>query len=253
MVRPQSVLTAERAREIFESRSKLGVASLHSVSVLLAEKYHVSSKAIRDIWTGRSWLHATFDLWNSDERPPRKIVGRPKGKKDSKPRLRANCQEFSSFSKNVDYDWELKVQDCSDITMISSSFGRPASAPVKQYEFPVLPSINSVLKDCIASFTPPLQSAPLCCGATIQNIAWQGPWLNMSSVSNTIPEDSIFLYLADQLKTSKSPALATASPGSLLPIDIAEHARTILQETHAPATSSMFLCQRGPALAWLNA
>ena len=55
-------------------------------SAILADRYQISPKAVRDIWTGRSWLGATYDLWNDNDRPSRRSVGRPKGKRDSKPR-----------------------------------------------------------------------------------------------------------------------------------------------------------------------
>ena len=82
----RAILTPSRAREIFGLKFAHGGASQHSASTSLAAKYQVSSKTIRDIWNGRSWLEATFDLWEEDRRPPRRILGRPKGKKDSKPR-----------------------------------------------------------------------------------------------------------------------------------------------------------------------
>ena len=88
--RSRIVLTSSIAREIFQLKFTHGFASLHSASLRLAVKYGVSSKAIRDIWNGRSWLEATYDLWNVDDRPARRIIGRPKGKKDSKPRMRGS-------------------------------------------------------------------------------------------------------------------------------------------------------------------
>ena len=86
--RPRVVLTRQQARDIFQLKTARGLASLHCASLKLASKYGVSGKAIRDIWKGRSWLDATSDLWNDGERPSRKMTGRPKGKKDSKPRKR---------------------------------------------------------------------------------------------------------------------------------------------------------------------
>jgi hypothetical protein len=88
--RPRIVLTSKIARDIFQIKATHGFASLHRASLRLASKYGVSSKAIRDIWKGRSWLDATYDLWNDADRPARKIIGRPKGKKDSKPRVRGS-------------------------------------------------------------------------------------------------------------------------------------------------------------------
>ena len=83
---PRNVLTEIQAREIFKLQINHGFSSLHAASIVFATKYHVSPKAIRDIWTGRSWLDATFSLWNENERPQKRIIGRPKGKKDSRPR-----------------------------------------------------------------------------------------------------------------------------------------------------------------------
>jgi hypothetical protein len=108
-IRPRIVLTNQQARDIFQLKSGHGFASLHSASIRLASKYGVSSKAIRDIWKGRSWLEATFDLWNVEDRPAKRIIGRPKGKKDSKPRLRGSStkcfgeKESSDTSSRAEY------------------------------------------------------------------------------------------------------------------------------------------------------
>ena len=85
-MRSRSILTHTQAREIFLLKADIEIASLHAVSLRLAKQYNVGAKAIRDIWIGRSWLEATFDLWEAGERPPRKTIGRPKGRKDSRPR-----------------------------------------------------------------------------------------------------------------------------------------------------------------------
>ena len=70
------------------------------LSQQLASRYGVSSKAIRDIWKGRSWLEATYDLWDVNDRPALRILGRPKGKKDSKPRIRANKNPAQSKTQS---------------------------------------------------------------------------------------------------------------------------------------------------------
>jgi hypothetical protein len=82
----RAVLNSNQARDIFRAKEPPGNESLYMISNRLATQYQVSSKTIRDIWKGRSWLHATFDLWDAEDRPCCKIVGRPKGKKDSMPR-----------------------------------------------------------------------------------------------------------------------------------------------------------------------
>eukprot|EP00292_Cryptomonas_paramecium_P016112 CAMPEP_0113670598 /NCGR_PEP_ID=MMETSP0038_2-20120614/5230_1 /TAXON_ID=2898 /ORGANISM="Cryptomonas paramecium" /LENGTH=213 /DNA_ID=CAMNT_0000586641 /DNA_START=9 /DNA_END=650 /DNA_ORIENTATION=- /assembly_acc=CAM_ASM_000170 len=87
--RSRTVLSVDQVREIFALKEKIQSGSYHCTSVRIATKYNVSSKAIRDIWNGRSWLDATYDMWSTVDRPERKIVGRPKGKKDSKPRAKS--------------------------------------------------------------------------------------------------------------------------------------------------------------------
>ena len=117
--RPRIVLTSKIARDIFQIKATHGFASLHCASLRLASKYGVSSKAIRDIWKGRSWLDATYDLWNDSDRPARRIIGRPKGKKDSKPRVRG-----SKFLR--DSDSPLSFDDVKE-SATTELGGRPNS------------------------------------------------------------------------------------------------------------------------------
>jgi hypothetical protein len=61
---PQIVLTKEQAIEIFLIKYTLShKSSLTAKSTALADKFKVSAKTVRDIWCGRSWLDATYDLW----------------------------------------------------------------------------------------------------------------------------------------------------------------------------------------------
>ena len=66
-------LSDSEAVEIFELRPRSKNNSvLRRGSMLLcktiAPKYGVSPKTIRDIWRGRTWLHATEHLWTEEER-----------------------------------------------------------------------------------------------------------------------------------------------------------------------------------------
>ena len=66
-------LTVVEAAEIFELRPKCATGnSFRRGSMLtckkIAPKYGVSPKTIRDIWRGRTWLHATEHLWTEKER-----------------------------------------------------------------------------------------------------------------------------------------------------------------------------------------
>ena len=54
----RSILTADKAIEIFKARPRGKLVT--PASILLAGVYDVSSKTIRDIWTGRSWYKVTY-------------------------------------------------------------------------------------------------------------------------------------------------------------------------------------------------
>ena len=62
--------------------------------------YGVSEKAIRDVWTARTWAKETWHL-----EPLRalalKQTGRPKGRRDSKPRLKNGSYHPAASSINV--------------------------------------------------------------------------------------------------------------------------------------------------------
>ena len=72
-------LTAEDALDIFRVKESMISASN------LSKKYGVTEKAVRDIWTGRTWLRETSCLDASRSLQPKKM-GRPLGRKDAKPR-----------------------------------------------------------------------------------------------------------------------------------------------------------------------
>jgi len=111
--RSRMVLTDHQAREIFQLKATHGFSSSHAASIFLASKYNVSSKAIRDIWKGRSWLEATFNLWNVDDRPARRILGRPKGKKDSKPRASKLSRKMYASTQSCGAGWSANEGNVS--------------------------------------------------------------------------------------------------------------------------------------------
>ena len=79
--KPRARLTEGQAIHIFEyNRSEQAPSSAK-----LAAWYGVSEKAIRDIWTGRTWLSVTQPP-APDQPRGRRMVGRPKGRKDQRPR-----------------------------------------------------------------------------------------------------------------------------------------------------------------------
>ena len=72
-------LTEADALDVFHCKTHLMSAA--SVS----KKYGVSEKAVRDIWTGRTWSKETWHLDASRSKPLKKM-GRPVGRQDTKPR-----------------------------------------------------------------------------------------------------------------------------------------------------------------------
>jgi hypothetical protein len=114
----QKTLTAQQARDIFELKDMPSSVSMHAMSVQVAKMYRVSSKAIRDIWTGRSWLDATYDLWDPSDRPERKMMGRPKGSRDKQPRKRketmTTCPSLQSCVEAKTHTMTKRLMDQSN-------------------------------------------------------------------------------------------------------------------------------------------
>jgi hypothetical protein len=102
----RAILSIEQAQAIFQHKPK-PFEKERTRAGNLAKLYGISVKTVRDIWVGRTWYRATFHL---DEMKPlsperlQKKAGRPKGAKDSKPRMRKNpydigeCQLDGLFS-----------------------------------------------------------------------------------------------------------------------------------------------------------
>ncbi len=77
--RPHAKLSKAQVITIFQARTSASVATR------LGADFGVSEKAIRDIWTGRTWSRET---WHLDTTRPLQLraIGRPKGCRDKKPR-----------------------------------------------------------------------------------------------------------------------------------------------------------------------
>ena len=92
----RNVLRKEQVLEIFKRKmcdivGRADWKSLHSQpdASKVGKEFGVTAKAVRDIWTGRTWYRETLHL--DPARPDArerlsKHVGRPKGSKDKKPR-----------------------------------------------------------------------------------------------------------------------------------------------------------------------
>ena len=89
-------LSKDNAVDIYKLKQAFTCTKNHGKSTAdVAREYGVSSKAIRDIWVGRTWYRETFHLDPSRSDAAERLmkrVGRPKGAKDSKPRRTKESQ-----------------------------------------------------------------------------------------------------------------------------------------------------------------
>ena len=59
-----AVLTRDQAIAVFlEKYSERQCSSMTEKSSEVASNFGISPKTVRDIWCGRSWLEATYELW----------------------------------------------------------------------------------------------------------------------------------------------------------------------------------------------
>mmetsp|Transcript_28206 Transcript_28206/g.58868 ORF Transcript_28206/g.58868 Transcript_28206/m.58868 type:complete len:246 (-) Transcript_28206:90-827(-) len=225
--RSRVVLSRTAAREIFIVKSNLGLESAHQASIRLAAKYRISSKAIRDIWKGRSWLDATFDLWSEEDRPCRRIVGRPKGKKDSKPRAKGRagqdahgnaCQPL--LMDACDYSDECRFQYAPQFDASRASDSCHASE-LKQIPRPMdsreartacfLPSFGSLMQD--------MGLDPAIPDSFAHQAASPSSSLRFPKDSGSLPTPSMFVaqgsllaLMASHLLSSRSASAVSGAP-----------------------------------------
>ena len=144
-VKPRARLAVTDIIKIFEIRG----CGVQATSV--ANMYGVSEKAIRDIWTARTWARETWHL-----EPSREVVlkqaGRPKGSTDSRPRRIKNidyrvckrqpvCNSFQSFKKQSRSSAELK----DDAQSPRPCAVQPKCAGGYDLEAPAPPSLDEQL------------------------------------------------------------------------------------------------------------
>jgi hypothetical protein len=72
---PRAILTRAQAVEIYMFRNELGrdESNQKDQCVGLAKKFHISPKAIRDIWNRRTWTKETEHLWQNTDQPMRRV------------------------------------------------------------------------------------------------------------------------------------------------------------------------------------
>ncbi len=105
--KPRSLLTVHQVIEIFKQKGSATPASN------LADVYGVSEKAVRDIWKGRTWSKQTCHL-DPNHTAVLKIAGRPKGRKDSKPRKKRQAATIQHCPKGMALFQNLPSRQTAD-------------------------------------------------------------------------------------------------------------------------------------------
>jgi hypothetical protein len=107
----RAILNNEQAQQIFRYKPAPG-DKVRKRAGALSKMYGMSTKSIRDIWSGRTWYRATCHLDQS--KPPVverlcKKAGRPRGAKDSKPRVKKLPSDIidSPFTADEPFDYQI--------------------------------------------------------------------------------------------------------------------------------------------------
>ena len=125
-------LTEADALDIYHCKGR--VTSAAAISKL----YGVSEKAVRDIWTGRTWSKET---WHLDEsRPfPTKKMGRPLGRKDAQPRkprsFRTIPESQTSCDKPINVSLQPQSLDMESLFSLAMN-ERPQACKMDNEEVP---------------------------------------------------------------------------------------------------------------------
>ena len=86
------ILSSEQVLDIFRFRmQRSGAEKCKTSASAVAKTFGISPKTVRDIWKGRTWYRTTHQLEPNRADAPKRLnkhAGRPRGVKDSKPRVR---------------------------------------------------------------------------------------------------------------------------------------------------------------------
>jgi hypothetical protein len=87
-LRTRAKLSESQAIAIFQIKK----SSPSTPAAEAANRFRISEKTVRDIWSGRTWTQETWHL-DTSRILCHKHIGRPKGCKDSKPRAKKNKEK----------------------------------------------------------------------------------------------------------------------------------------------------------------
>ena len=140
----RAILTGEQARLIFQGKPSPSDSKGRGKAKELARTFRVSVKTVRDIWVGRTWYRATLGL---DKTKPIMIdrldkkPGRPKGAKDSKPRIK-RMVKYESYIEST----ESAAQDQMREYFPAKDYGARISASDAIYHEPSCAAAGSSIK-----------------------------------------------------------------------------------------------------------
>ena len=138
-VKPRAKLTQSEAIAIFSLRNTSSSATAVGCA------YNISKKAVRDVWKARTWAKETWHL-DMTRALHLKRVGRPAGRKDSKPRkIKASLSQISQASNGLSQ---------SARSIDANTAGRPCTAGHEQSHWPSLMRSQSFAE----SFEYPISS-----------------------------------------------------------------------------------------------
>lgn len=124
---PRALLTEQQAVEIYKYRNAkdrrqahLFFSHLVGKSSVLAMKYNISPKAVRDIWNRRTWTQETRHLWTADEMP---MLQRNISKPSKLSRRERTCRLMGQSTINWSWpspswmgDWAAQSHSCCIFT-----------------------------------------------------------------------------------------------------------------------------------------
>jgi hypothetical protein len=130
----RSILTKSDAVCIFKKKNSISTASQ------LAILYGVSEKAIRDIWTGRTWSRETLHFDSTNEIKA-KTLGRSRGIQDAKPRSRAQKNVLNYVARYN--DGLSKTSSGQSFSNVSCLQGNPGPNLFLQAQIPAFGTVSN--------------------------------------------------------------------------------------------------------------
>ena len=140
MHKPRARLTEPEAIAIF----KLKGTSISATS--LGRAYTVSEKAVRDIWKGRTWAKET---WHLDMNRPLHIkkIGRPAGRKDSKPRASPGAVSSAELKKRSHGRAEISCETNKESVTSAAVETESMNTACVKYPYLRTPSFKNTTED----------------------------------------------------------------------------------------------------------